>query len=255
MVASTPPLREDRPRARASRGTNRRVRAEPRPPAAVPTERSGGSVIPCTASSIHGSQRRALDEVDVDDLGGHVPGEGERGRPEGGRRPAEALPAEEQVHADQGEVVDGGERERPGAEGRQDRHQPVGRVGRTGVEPRQQRGAAEQVGVPQREHPVGEVPAGQHPEREVLEQVVAVEHGPADQHRKAEHGEGDDGQGEEDGVGAGPLPDPPLRARDGASWRWPAGWRPGRYRGRSPPAGCRRGDRDHTRRPDHQLTM
>ncbi len=113
----------------------------------------------------------------MDDLGRHVAGEGEGGGGEGGRRRGHRLAPQEEIHAEGGHVVGDGQVEGPGLEGGQHGQQPGGRVGGTGIEPAEQGRAAEQVGIEEGQGAVPEVVGDQHPQREVLDEIVTVDEG------------------------------------------------------------------------------
>ena len=173
------------------------------------------------------------DEIDVDDLGGHVPGQGERGGGKGGCGGPDRLTTEEEVGPDDGDVVGQGQVEPPGGEGGEDGHEPGGGVGGTGVEPAQKGRPAEQVGVPEGKHPLAEVAPDQYPHGQVLEEVVAVGKGPAEQLGQPEDKQRDEEKDNQARVG----PDPPADAVGPAGERsggGTGGFRHGPRRGRCP---------------------
>jgi hypothetical protein len=124
-----------------------------------------------------GNQAGPLDQVDVGQLGAHEPADRERQAPEESRRHREAAPAQEHVEAERSDRVDEDLVDDPRRLGGQDAEQQRARVEGAGVETAEEGGSAPDVGVPQGEMPVVEVPGHEHPEREVLNEVVSADEG------------------------------------------------------------------------------
>ncbi len=147
----------------------------------------------------------SLDEIDVDDLPGHVAGKAERGGTEGGRRRIERLATQEHVHPEDGDVV--GEREVDGPSGEERQHceQPGRRVGRGGIEPGEERGPAEEVRIPEGQEPGSQVVPDECALRQVLDCVVPVEEDMTERERCGKDDEGNDEQDDEPGVSLRPA--------------------------------------------------
>ena len=241
------------PPARRPAWTGRRHHQEGRPPSEAPPAEVGGAPGGRRGGEgVEGQQhpgepRRPLDDVDVDDLAAHEAEEGEGHRPEGGGGDGHRLATEEQVGAGQGDVVDEGQVEGPGGLGGEDPEQPGGRVGGPGVEAAEQRGAAEDVGVHERQRPVVEVLAHQDPEGEVLDEVVAVQEDLAHQDRGAEHQPRDEQGHHHARMGPGP----PEAHRPAVATAGRVG--PGRLSDRLWSRRGGPGPGAHTNLPDHQV--
>ena len=151
------------------------------------------------AEQLHRHPAHAGHQPEVSYLGRHGAGEGERDRPEQARQAAQAQGPQEEERAKPRHRPGGDHVERPGGGAGQDREQERERVRGGRVPAGEQRRAAPDVRVIQRQLAAADLVPGQDAQREVLRQVVAGENRVPEQRRDSEddhrqRDEDDDGQ-------------------------------------------------------------
>ena len=182
------------PASSMARGSPARI-VRPNVPARTPVQASREGMVRGwesrrTQSSWTGTQLMPGHQPEVRHLGRHRPGEGERQRTEEARHARQAQAAEEGEHPEPGDRPGQDHVQGPGRHRWQEGEQQRERVGGPGVPAGQQRGAAPDVRVVQRQVAAADVLPGEHAQREVLGQVVPRQHRVPEQRRDAVHEDG-----------------------------------------------------------------